>query len=274
MRGCDWGSSPVAQRPLARKPPAEDPNAQHIARLAGARAGRDAFVVGTGTSLAGFDWAGLNGLFTIALNDAGAVDGFEPDFHLFSDPLWHRYEKRVIARNTKVVCVRESRRRLLKSKDCVWKEQVWQFNTAGKAKGLVHSASTLYVNRTVATGGITLAWRLGARRVFLLGIDGYKLRRKDGREVYYHDGRAKVEKRREIKQEGERVTQDRHRYWGEDMAELRAWFAAGGLYPCKWPGPGVYNLSARSTIDAWPKVDAAEVLEAVKKGGTVHGDLF
>jgi len=44
------------------------------------------------------------------------------------------------------------------------------------------------------------------------------------------------------------------------MAKVREVLAGFGEYTEPWPGRGVFNLSARSTIDAWPKVDADEVL--------------
>jgi len=93
--------------------------------------------------------------------------------------------------------------------------------------------------------------------VFLLGVDGYKLREKDGSERYYWTGAeklydqkragqvVKVREKRKERMVGGLVVQDRHDAWGENMRLLKRFFDRGKVFPCKWPGSGVYNLSAR-----------------------------
>jgi len=127
----------------------------------------------------------------------------------------------------------------------------------------------LYVARTVATGGISMAWKLGARRVFLMGVDGYKLlvrNPKTGKfeDVYYHDGSNKGNEKRKFKQtqlskDCHMLRQDRHDWWVRNMRELREYFTKRKLFPGPWPGPGIYTINKMSIIDAWQKLKVKTV---------------
>jgi hypothetical protein len=106
-----------------------------------------------------------------------------------------------------------------------------------------------------------LAWKLGASRIWLLGIDGYKWQLADKTEVYYYDGtpkppeRRKVVKREEV-DERTKIVQDRHDFWRKQMTELQGYFNKNSNpYPGPFPGQGVYNLNPISTIDAWQRVE-------------------
>lgn len=230
--------------------------------------GFDAFVVGTGTSLSGFDFSTLNHrrrTFTIGLNDAVKAEGLVLDFSLFCDVnIWTRYRDMDLAKKTCMVCQPRARDHFHRYEDCKFKDQVWHFNHVSDIRSCVDDGNDdLYVARTVATGGIMMAWKLGARRIFLLGVDGYKLASdsvKGG--VYYHDGRGKGnETRKEKTISGtNRIVQDRHDWWGKNMADLRSWFDTRGVFQERWRGSNVFNLSPLSTIETWEKVRPRKVV--------------
>lgn len=228
-----------------------------VADLWKTREGEDAFVLGTGTSLAGFQWSMLNGRFTVALNDAVKVPGFIAAYHIFSDiGIWKRYRTLTLPKETAVVCQRKARDQFMRFDQCKFKGQVFHFNHIGKVDTIKEKDDSLFVSRTVATGGIMLAWKLGAKRIFLLGVDGFK--RSD---AYYHNGTTKLkEKRKETQAKDGMITQDRHEWWIKNMNELKAYFRKLKIFMGPYPEPGVYNLSERSNIDAWEKVPVLDVL--------------
>lgn len=244
---------------LRKAPPGQSPYS--CAQLWGRHTGEDAFVIGTGTSLAGFQFGRLAGRLTIALNDALLCPGLDPAYHIFHDHgLWVRYVHVQPHPRTWFVMQKHGREQFLKNDRCLFKARIVEYAHAGSPREVEPTDGLLYTDRTIATAGIQLAWKLGAQRIFLLGVDGYKIRRQDGSESYYWDGRPKGAEKRKERQAGGVVIQDRHDKWIENMRDLRRAFDVRRVYPCKWPGPGVYNLSAKSTIDAWPKVPVEEVL--------------
>ena len=261
--------------------------------LWGEHPGSDIFVVGTGTSLTGFDWTVLNNKITIALNDALLAPGFIPKYHIFCDTgIWTRYRDLDLDPITKIMCLGKSRDQFLRFRNCTFKDQVYHYNHVSKAvskNGKKYRVicdphnDDLYIARTVATGGIMAAYKLGARRIFMLGIDAYKCPAtkevKGG--VYYYNGSGKgFEKRKEInpvidfkgkkEKHNELVSQDRNQWWMKNMQELRQWFdfysAFQESFVFRGPegkivfGSGVFNLSGLSAIDAWPKVKVKTVL--------------
>jgi hypothetical protein len=238
-----------------------------ISLLWGRHEGMDAFVVGTGTSLTGFDFSVLNGrknAFSIGLNDAVMAKRFKPEYSLFCDTgIWARYRDMDLDPRTIMVCQPKARSQFLRYERCTYIDRVWHFNHVGNIQGCVKSDRNddLFVARTVATGGIMMAWKLGARRVFLLGVDGYKLKSSKVGGTYYYDGKGKGNECRKEKNVGDgRITQDRHAWWITNMKELRGWFDNRKVYQEEWPGSNVYNLSEHSEIKAWKKVKPEEVL--------------
>ena len=220
--------------------------------------GEDIFIVGTGTSLAGFPWERLNDKITIALNDAVKIEGFVPTYHLFSDVnIWKRYHKMEGKPPCKMVCQKHARRLYLDSRYCTYKEYLWQFDIDG-APCLDKSTQRLHIRRTVATGGINLAYKLGAKRIFLLGVDGYKYK-----ESYYHDGTTKPPERRREELMGDgtkRIVQDRHRAWKNDMKLVGKVFSENKKYQEPYPGSGVFNLNPLSTVGVWETVEPEKAL--------------
>ena len=237
----------------------EDQNANYIHRLGECHKGKDIFVLGTGTSLAGFPWEKMNNKITIALNDAVKAEGFTPTYHLFSDVnIWKRYSHMKWKVPCKMVCQKHGRKLFLNNRSCTFKEYLWQFDIAPHPD-LDKSNSRLHVRRTVACGGINMAYKFGANRIFLLGVDGYK----KPHNLYYHDGTGKpVERRKEnmVQDGSKRIVQDRHECWKIDMDYSRKTFKDNELYLGPYPESGVYNLNPDSVIESWEKVEPKEVL--------------
>jgi len=243
------------------KPLNESYEGNCIQKIADSHVGEDIFVIGTGTSLTGFPWKKMNDKVTIGLNDAVKVDGFIPTYHMFSDVnIWKRYSHMVWKPPCKMVCQRHARRMFIDSRSCQYKPYVWQFDISCKPE-FDKADQRLHVRRTVATGGINFAYKLGAKRIFLLGVDGYCLKKQ-----YYHDGSVKPPERRKTKVEkakgsgSDLFVQDRHESWRHDMGQLEAALKEEDLYQGPWPESGVYNLSPLSTILNFEKVDPEEVL--------------
>jgi len=237
----------------------------------GTHKGEDAFVIGTGTSLTGFNFARLRGRLTIGLNDALKVPGLDLAFSIFCDVgVWKRYKDMTLHPRTQLVCQKRARDQYLRHEGCKFIEQLWHFNHVSQARQMQEDNADLYVSRTVATAGISMAWKLGARRIFLLGVDGHKLSRRSKKtgkmeDVYYHDGSSKGKERRKFKEvkldsDTVKVIQDRHEWWVKNMKELRDYFDKRKLYPGPWPGPGIYTLNKISTIEPWQKLKVKTVL--------------
>jgi hypothetical protein len=263
-------------------------NGSHVSRLVNRYKDEDVFICGTGTSLFGFDWSRLSDKITIALNEAIKVPDFNPTFHLFSDSNLYKSRKRRNLANpsgeyelidyhpeTSIVCQRPVRKNFIVDPNRTeqFKKRVYQFNILPSPATIKFADHNLFISRTVATGAICLAWKLGARRIFLLGVDGYKKRYKRGpstEEMYYHDGSTKPkEKRKEKTKELDgfvMVVQDRHEFWQKQMSQLYEFFRSNGdPYPSEWPGPGVYNCSLLSTIQSWEKIPIDKVLPCHSK---------
>lgn len=233
-----------------------------IKTLRGSWEGQDAYVVGAGWSLQGFKWDLLKGKNTIVLNDAVfAVP--EPSIHLYADTaIAKRYNKHPYHPDTRIVTQGGSRDKQ-KKVGFKYPGQVILFRNRGKLDTLSADDNYLYVSRTVATGGCTLAWKLGARRVFLLGVDAC---RPANHDAYYYDGSWKKKEGsvRGKQQRGDQVELEvRHVKWNENMRSLKEFFTSQSpsVYSGSWPGSSIYNLSAISTIDVWEKVPAAIVFE-------------
>ena len=234
-----------------------------VKELYGSHEGEDIVVVGTGTSLANIDWTKFNSKVCIALNDAVLVEGFKPHFHIFCDTgIYTRYWNHPMDPRTKVISQQRPRQMFLEHKECKFGDQTYEFVHSSQAKKCKTDDNELFVGRTVATGAIMLAWKLGARRVFLCGVDAYKKQGPEG-GVYYHDGRGKgIEQRKQHVEPDGLVMQDRHDFWVKQMVELRGWFDKHGVYQDPWPGSNVYNCSEHSKVEAWEKVGIRKVIRS------------
>lgn len=215
--------------------------------------GLDLFVVGSGPSLHGFDYRQLDGRATLALNRAGVR--FHPWIHLFADDvLWKDYQGVEHAPHTVVVCQDNACAHLKDSRACGWKKRIYLFTRTGEVK-VKRVDSKLFVSKTVATAAIHLAWKLGAARVFLLGIDGYRT----AKRYYADDTRPNREEKGKDLGDG-RILEPRHKDWQRELGEVAGFL--NGEYPNLWPDRGIYNLSKHSTIGSWQAVAMEEALAA------------
>lgn len=203
---------------------------------------QDIFVVGAGPSMCGFDFSRLRGKVTIALNDM--VRMFPPTYHLFSDvDIWPRYKDLAYALETFIVCQKAPAAHLWSYPNFAAKDRLLTFTQRGP--DVDPGNDELWCDYTVATAGVQLAWKLGAQTVYLLGVDGYR----------YHTVDRCYEAEREPT-ELPIVIEPWDAYFDTDLQKVRAYFDSFVTGPLD----GVWNLSERSTISAWPKKKIEEVL--------------
>lgn len=260
---------------------------KQLSELIGTEQGKDIIVVGTGTSLEHFDWSQLNDRVTIALNGAGVIPGYTPTYHLWNDAaLVDDYMEHDYAPETKIITTKERVSDLsaipdYKHFDQFYESALFRINDArpgeepnygrtirrdGEVEFLIpvirlpKENNGLLLGYTIATTGVQLAWKLGALRIFLLGVDGYSYQAKT-----YHDGTSQKhfvsESDRGVWHEFHdgRLLETRHITWSAEMKAIKKMFARMGEYEGPFPGPGVYNLNPLSTITAWQKVPSARI---------------
>lgn len=227
-----------------------------VERLWGREIGNDIFILGTGTSLEGFDYHKLSGRVVIALNDAPVIARAEFTYHLWADSnLSRRYIGLHTTDKTICVCDGNGRSQLETNGKCKFIDRVYQFRKQTQPKNL-RDTSELFVVSTVASAAITMAWKLGAARIFMLGVDAYRTK------AYYADGtqhRSGMTRKVKKTEEG-RIVEDRHDKWIAEQRLLRKYLTEKGMYSGPFPQSGIYNLSPKSEIDAWEKVSAMEVI--------------
>lgn len=217
-------------------------NLPTIAKHYGVFSGQDIFVVGAGPSLCGFDFERLDGKVTIALNDM--VRMFYPTYHLFSDvDIWQRYKCIAYSHETFIVCQKEPAAHLWSAPEFCAKDRLLTFTQRGPDIDPINDE--LWCDYTVATAGVQFAWKLGAQRIFLLGVDAYRYHSVD---YCWQAEREPVEL--------PIVVEPWDSFFNRDLEVVRDHFASFQIGP---PG-GVFNLSARSTIRAWPKMKMEDVL--------------
>lgn len=227
-----------------------------IATVVDQHLGADVFVVGTGPSLRGFDFdRRLRDRVTIAINDA--VFLFDPTFHLFNDgeiagryaesertwrsvalwkncararPAWWQYylDSYIVCRDRNldgfVPLVPRMAGRIL------------SYHQRGP--DVDKGSDELWVGATTSCAAIQLAWKLGARRIYLLGVDACHVDgAKYSTDAPNSDGGPSG-----------RVTL-RLPDFDLDMLKLRDWFVASGAFDVA----NVVNLSPVSQVTAWRK---------------------
>ena len=211
----------------------------------------DVFVIGSGTSLHGFNWKRLCRYCTIALNDVGIPEktpGLNPDYHLFFDfKLWTKYRHSSLHDRTWVVCQHLVAKRHKRYEPCTFKDKVLIFSGVSNAATVKAEDDKLHVRHTISTEGIQLAWKLGAIRIFVLGLDCYAL----GKRKYHDDDINSTAEADEVYSFPQMVN---------EHEELREFFHSRNLYKGRWPETGIYNLSPKSRLTAWEKVPVEEVL--------------
>lgn len=215
------------------------------------------FVLGTGTSLAGFNYARLRGHIVIACNDAIKV---LPDatYHLYGDSeLYERYINVPYADGTKV-CVQDACAHALVSMRWAHadKLRIWTRPVETAIFKISRATDELWMTRTVATAAIMMAWKLGATDVYTLGVDCY--RHADG--THYADGTATAREYRPVQTTPEGyVIEDRHLAWLQGFEVLESFFRYQAAH-YRQNFPRVYVISPHSPIATWPKCALEDVL--------------
>jgi len=229
----------------------------NLENLTGKHKRKDIYILGCGTSLDNFDYSVLDGEITIATNRA--IMAYPATYWTFFDKALTQDVKGKIPKTTTIV-TSDDRIKLL---DHEYRKQ-WCECEHYKIKKLDAfsvdikvSTKQLFHFRTIITAGLFLAWHLGARRIFVLGMDGYYYPDKYYGMCKAPEARYKVENDH-VYPDG-RVYSDAQRFWNRALSHIADWFDHRGLYQGPFPEGGIYNLSPKSTIRAFEKVDVKDV---------------
>lgn len=210
---------------------------------------KDVFVIGAGTSLYKFGFQRLVGQITIVLNDVVKhVSPLIPTYHLFHDlNLFTKFRDLEYAKETLAVCPKthmapRAERSVQLYLDNHYHRVLtyWQ-----RGPDIGYHSDELWCNNTIAAAGIEFAWKLGAKRIILLGLDGYAF----SNWRYFYDTRPL-----DI---GVPDTSMQYYQFGEDMDQVKKLFDLLQM----WPEGGVWNCSRMSTIQSWPKMHIDQVLQ-------------
>jgi len=228
------------------------------------------YVCGTSGSMKHFPWHLLNNKVVVGLNDVIKI--YPVNYHHFSDKGLYIYYKSLNLedRTTAVVCRIESIRGLRFNK-ASFLDRLYRYDWS--TRPTLRHTNRLFCRRTVALSGVELAWKLGADKIYLLGIDGC---RPPGKNTYYvHGGASDWKKYLEpeesvsalcgkVKQLNTRGSLDktcqlilehriclerRHLEWYEDFSTLRA------FHDRIRSGLRIINLSPVSIFDQWERKD-------------------
>jgi hypothetical protein len=210
-----------------------------ITELIGTCQDEDIYVVGMGTSLRGFDFKRLNNQIVITLNNA--CFHITPMYLLFNDiDIWTRYVNMALPPSTKVVCRKKPAFWLKGAAHCSFKDQIYTYHQRGP--DVDPGNDELWCASTVATAGLQLAWKLGASRIILLGVDCYIY---PGAQ-YFTD----------LPSQESRRSEQREIAWALELQHLARWWEFNALGP---PG-GVINCSMSSLLEDFPKQPIDELL--------------
>lgn len=196
--------------------------------------GSDAFVIGGGPSLRGFDHSRLKGRNTIGCNSAYKLGADIVKLCLFVDLSWYDENERGLRKYTgRIVTNHPGSRRLQDTRVLfIPRAEDEKLSTKGLAFG---------THGNCGSAALNLALVLGARRVFLLGID---CSNNPQGEHHWHDFYEGPPK--------------------EPSALYRKFntafeYCAASL-PTAFPGRQVINLNPRSEVTVFPFGDVDEVL--------------
>jgi len=193
----------------------------------------------------GFDFTRLCGLISIGINNA--VHLLNPTVLIFNDVvIWERYLKVELPEDSFCVTQRVSAKWLAANPECSYRDRVLSYKQRGP--DVQFGDDELWVDHTTATAAIQLAWKMGAERVFLLGVDAYRYES----AVHCTDPIVATEPQ---------FSEPRHIAYAMDMNRLQDWFKQSGLGP---PG-GVFNCSELSIIDAFEYVDIDAIIPPLEQ---------
>jgi len=186
----------------------------------------DVFVIGGGSSLKDFDWNLLLPELTIGCNAAFSLGSKICKVCLFCDSKFYEKFKKGLAEFDGTVFTNSTS--LQKTRES------WLWTIPKVSKGLSNAA--LGTNGSTGCAAINLALLMGAKRVFLLGIDADLAA--DGKS-HWHNKYASVTDRQAF-----RVFKNGFAAVAEDLPRL-------------FPGREVINVSDVSKVDVFPKISPA-----------------
>ena len=204
--------------------------------------GQDAFILGGGPSLKGFEWSLLKGRNTIGCNSAYIHGPDVSKLCLFSDNDWFEVN------HEDLLHYHSLGGRPVTHCEHVSQTLPWLLWLPRQMKYL-RDDSTIYhgYGGNSGSAAIHLALQMGARRVFLLGFDG-KLG--DAGESNWHT--------RTIEPPNAKVY----------LKFNEAWEFIASTYQMVFPGAEIYNCNPNSTIKEFVKTDIGMVLEGWSGGYT------
>ena len=214
----------------------------------------DVICFGFGSSLLDFGWDTLgNKSITIACNDAISKIPYAT-YHFWSDGcLYKNYWQVPYGEDTTIVLQPAGTHRMMTAYDWPHHHKLRLFSRCKELDfaHITRESDELWVLSTVMTGAIMLAWKIGAARVYLLGVDGYT----PFNAPYYANGNMCPAGFGQVTAiDNDMGMQARHHDWVRDMRKLAEYFDGQPT------APQIINLNPRSTIDAWPKMDRKVVL--------------
>ncbi len=245
-----------------RNPPKPPPVAQRWSPkdgkvFFGKNPGATAFVVAFGWSLQGFRWSKLQGHLVIGLNDS--IRHLIPTYWAFTDGTIYRNNHAgfhgghdTIIPPDLPIFIPGTMRHL----NFPWPQQAYGLKLANEWKPH-QDPDSVYMWATVATWGVSIAYRLGAKRIILVGVDACMP--SDRGKGYYADGKILPDQNYARSKEVEPgiMMEPRHHQWVESFKKLHAGFQQAGAYEA---GLEILNASPVSQIDIWPKVNLEDYL--------------
>lgn len=138
--------------------------------------GQDAFLIGGGTSLKGFDFSKLAGKHVIGINEAFKLGPEIVELCYFGDGPWFARKKWELEKFGNPVVTNSPTLKTIRADWFIWCNRV--------NRGLSTDINTLGWNGSSGASAINLALNLGAARVFLLGFD---LKTAPDRSTHWHD---------------------------------------------------------------------------------------
>jgi len=124
--------------------------------------GQEAYLIGGGPSLTGFDFSLLRGRNVIGCNDAFRLGPDIISYCIFGDPGWWQKNRHELE---------QWPGRLVTNAPTMLSWEVPRLHKMARERDGIHSGSTLGWNYSTGAAAINLAISLGAIRIYLLGYD-------------------------------------------------------------------------------------------------------
>lgn len=214
---------------------------------------RTAVIVGSGTSLRGFDFTELNrdDLYTIVINDEcfRNQEAYRPSMWIFNDEnVLDRYRRHNVDRRITIVSRQVNLHNAIHraTKFGAVPDWVWRIHEYTTTKRWGWERNQLYMHRTTAAPALILAAKMGFKKVILLGIDFFT-----PPDAYYYSGETKARElpsRARSELGNGHYMEDRHLRMAMDLTHVHE-----NLQLVQWPGQ-VIQTSLHSPLSCFPKM--------------------